>query len=95
MGASQGFCDLVVAGLAEEFVRTPAACCKALGFEEVEAILRGAKMHRAAANEPGLHRRAEGVDVAVGVEIAENVFAAAKRFEPGVEEVVVSHLAIP
>jgi len=86
--------EAVGAGLFEGLLGGPATGGVALGLEHAEAVDGGLKVAVAAADEVRLHGGAEGVDVAVGVEAAEDVFAAGEGVEEGVEQVLIGHGAV-
>ena len=71
--------------LSESLIGSPAACREALGFyEHLEAILGRVQMHLAPECYVGLHRRTEGVHMAVGVLKRQHVAALGQWTEVGI-----------
>src|SRR6266545_3905794 len=85
MTVRQAVPQLTRAGLSKSLIRSPAAGGEALGFyEHLEAILGRVQMHLAPKRDVGLHRRTEGIHMAVGVFERQHVVALGQWAEVGV-----------
>src|SRR5215831_1776106 len=77
------------------FIRSPASGDKALVRKHVEGVFCRAKMFFAVQSEICLHRRTEGVDVAVSVSAGQDIPPLGERVVVRVEQVLPAKLPIP
>src|ERR1700731_374640 len=74
---------VVAGGRTQPLIGTPSTGSEALCSKHGKCVLRGAQIFLVGQGKVSLHRRTQGVAVAVGMFSTKNIFAAGERVEPG------------